>query len=177
MKLNQYCAFLRCVNVKGTNMKMAELSKVFEAAGMTNVITVLASGNVIFSTEQKKETLKQKLENAISSHFNYEAFLFVKDKGAIASILKNNPFTAHQDYHIYAFVGIDGIEQKLMSEFAISKKSMGENAQNVDHIFFWQIAKGNTLETEFGKILGDKNLKNCFTSRNLNTIEKIMKKM
>ena len=64
-------------------MKMAELSKVFEAAGMTNVITVLASGNVIFSTEQKKETLKQKLENAISSHFNYEAFLFVKDKGAI----------------------------------------------------------------------------------------------
>lgn len=64
-----------------------------------------------------------------------------------------------------------------MTEFINSKKAKGENAQIVNHILFWQIAKGNTLETEFGKILGNKNLKNCFTSRNLNTIEKIMKKM
>lgn len=69
-------------------MKMSEIVKVFEAAGMINISTVLASGNVIFSTEQKKETIKSILENAMSSHFNYDAFLFIKDKVEIASILR-----------------------------------------------------------------------------------------
>ena len=46
----RYCAFLRGINVGGTKLKMADLKKEFEAAGFTDVITVLATGNVIFSS-------------------------------------------------------------------------------------------------------------------------------
>jgi hypothetical protein len=47
----------------------------------------------------------------------------------------------------------------------------------VNNIFYWQVPKGNTLDSTFGKILGRKSLKDQFTSRNINTFEKIIKKM
>ena len=58
----KYCAFLRGVNVKGTNMKMADVCQIFEAAGMQEVTSVLASGNLIFSSEEKGSALKILLE-------------------------------------------------------------------------------------------------------------------
>ena len=45
--MKKFCAFLRGVNVKGTNMKMADVCKVFSDAGMQDVSSVLASGNII----------------------------------------------------------------------------------------------------------------------------------
>jgi uncharacterized protein (DUF1697 family) len=51
----KYCAFLRGVNVKGTNMKMAEVCQVFKDAGMKDVASILASGNIVFSSDKKAE--------------------------------------------------------------------------------------------------------------------------
>lgn len=50
----KYCAFLRGVNVKGTNMKMAEVCEVFKKAGMVEVSSVLASGNIIFASDKER---------------------------------------------------------------------------------------------------------------------------
>lgn len=174
---NSYCAFLRGVNVKGTNMKMADVCSVFEKAGMEHVSSVLASGNILFSSARSKSELKKLLEKSMSEHFNYEAFLFVKDKNEVEAVFSNNPFAANADFHIYGFTGIDGIEKTLMAEFEKSVKTEGEEAQIVTNNFYWKVPKGNTLDSSFGKILGRKNLKDAFTSRNLNTFEKALKKM
>lgn len=172
-----FCAFLRGVNVKGTNMKMADVSSVFKQAGVKEVSSVLASGNIIFTSERKEAELKLVLEKAMSDHFSYDAFLFVINIEGVETIFNDNPFHADPDYHVYSFVGIEGIENLLMSEFDKSKKAPGEAAQIIDSNFYWKVPKGNTLESEFGKILGRKNLKNSFTSRNINTFEKVLKKM
>lgn len=84
----KFCAFLRGVNVKGTNMKMADVCKVFEDVGMKNVISVLASGNIIFSSEKNVEELKPLLEKAMSNHFDYEAFLLLNRKLKLQNVLK-----------------------------------------------------------------------------------------
>lgn len=172
----KYCAFLRGVNVKGTNMKMADVCKVFQDAGTENVISVLASGNIIFSSDKKKEELKSILEKSMSEYFNYEAFLFLKTEKETENIWKANPFIDKDDFHSYAFVGNENIENILMKEFQEAAKAKGEEGKIVNNIFYWQVPKGNTLDSGFGKILGKKSLKNQFTSRNLNTFEKIIKK-
>lgn len=172
----KYCAFLRGVNVKGTNMKMAEVCGVFKEAGMEEVSSVLASGNIIFSSDQKADELKTILEKAMSEHFSYEAFLFVKSHEEIQNALHNNPFEKNEDQHIYIFVGNIGIEKILMNAFENASKAENETAEIVDDIFYWKVPKGNTLDSAFGKILGRKNLKDQFTSRNVNTLEKIVKK-
>jgi uncharacterized protein (DUF1697 family) len=175
LKSMQYCAFLRGVNVKGTNMKMAEVGKVFENAGMKEVSSVLASGNILFSSEKSGIELKPILEKSMSEQFDYEAFIFVKNLEEISRIFNDNPFETNPDLHIYGFVGIEGIEKILMQEFERSKKVENEKAEIIGKNFYWQVPKGSTLDSEFGKILGKKSLKNSFTSRNINTFEKILK--
>ncbi|MFL9832910.1 DUF1697 domain-containing protein [Chryseobacterium terrae] len=172
----QYCAFLRGVNVKGTNMKMAEVCQVFKDAGMENVSSVLASGNIVFSSDKNAEKLKSILEKAMSEYFNYEAFLFVKTAEETELFWTKNPFEKDDNFHTYAFVGNENVEKTLMNEFENASKSENEKAEIVENIFYWQVSKGNTLDSSFGKILGKKSLKDQFTSRNINTFEKILKK-
>ncbi|MFP3831503.1 DUF1697 domain-containing protein [Chryseobacterium sp. SIMBA_028] len=170
----KYCAFLRGVNVKGTNMKMADVCQVFKDAGMKEVSSVLASGNIVFSSDKNVDDLKKILEKAMSEYFSYEAFLFVKSQEETEVFWNSIPFEKNENLHIYAFVGIPGVENILMEEF--QKATQAEKAEIVNDIFYWQVSKGNTLDSTFGKVLGKKSLKDQFTSRNINTFEKILKK-
>ena len=56
--MEKYCAFLRGVNVNGTSMKMVDACNVFEVAGMKDISSVLATGNIIFSSESTKTDLE-----------------------------------------------------------------------------------------------------------------------
>lgn len=173
----RYCAFLRGVNVKGTRMKMTEVCSVFEEEGMRNISSVLASGNILFSSDVAVEELKVTLEKAMSDHFSYEAFIFVKSQEEIETIFNNNPFERVPEHHIYCFIGVDSIERMLMSEFEKSRKSPAEEAKLIGSNFYWKVPKGSTLDSEFGNILGRKHLKDSLTSRNINTFEKVLKKI
>ncbi len=172
----KYCAFLRGVNVKGTNMKMADVCQVFKDAGMTEVVSILASGNIVFSSDKNAQDLKVVLEKAMSDRFSYEAFLFIRSKEEVEICWNSIPFEKNDDLHIYAFVGMPGVEKVLMEEFQKAAQSENEKAEIVNDIFYWQVPKGNTLDSTFGKVLGKKSLKDQFTSRNINTFEKILKK-
>ncbi|MEG0925369.1 DUF1697 domain-containing protein [Chryseobacterium sp.] len=172
----KYCAFLRGVNVKGTNMKMADVCQVFKDAGMKEVSSILASGNIIFSSDKNVDDLKKTLEKAMSEYFSYEAFLFVKSQQETEAFWNSIPFGKNENLHIYAFVGIPGVENTLMEEFQKASHAEDEKAEIVNDIFYWQVSKGNTLDSTFGKVLGKKSLKDQLTSRNTNTFEKILKK-
>lgn len=172
----KYCAFLRGVNVKGTNMKMADVCQVFKDAGMEDVVSILASGNIVFSSDKNSDELKKILEKAMSEHFSYEAFLFIKSQEEIENFRNGNPFEKNDHLHSYTFIGNDGIEEILIQEFENASKTENEDAKIVNNIFYWQVPKGNTLDSTFGKVLGKKSLKDQFTSRNINTFEKILKK-
>ncbi|RQO40677.1 hypothetical protein DBR39_06985 [Chryseobacterium sp. KBW03] len=173
----KYCAFLRGVNVKGTNMKMADVCQVFKDAGMKDVSSILASGNIVFSSDKNAEDLKTILEKAMSEHFSYEAFLFVKSQEETAVFWNDIPFEKNESLHIYSFVGMPGVETVLMDEFQKAAQAENEKAEIINGIFYWQVPKGNTLDSTFGKVLGKKSLKDQFTSRNVNTFEKVLKKM
>ncbi|KFC20013.1 DUF1697 domain-containing protein [Chryseobacterium sp. FH1] len=174
--MKNFCAFLRGVNVKGTNMKMAEVCKVFSDAGMQNVSSVLASGNILFQSDTSVINLKGVLEKAMSEHFNYDAFLFLKNENEINDILAKNPFPAIEDFHNYIFLGSEKVEETLLEEFEKATKEEGEKGKIINNIFYWQVPKGQTLNSTFGKVLGKKSLKDKMTSRNINTFEKIIKK-
>lgn len=172
----KYCAFLRGVNVKGTAMKMAEVCNVFKKLGLNNVSSVLATGNIIFESEEKPKILKETLEKELSKHFDYEAFLFLKTNEEVSMIFNKNPFTKDENLHNYVFISKENATNILMEEFKKSRKTENEDAKMVDNTLYWKVEKGNTLNSEFGKILGKKSLKDQFTSRNINTIEKIINK-
>jgi uncharacterized protein (DUF1697 family) len=60
----RYAAFLR--GVSPMNAKMPQLKAAFEAAGFTDVKTVLSSGNVVFTaTRSTPATLERKAESGL----------------------------------------------------------------------------------------------------------------
>lgn len=157
-------------------MKMADVCAVFENVGMKNVVSVLATGNIIFDSEKDEKQLKTLLEKSMTDHFDYEAFLFIRNADDVNKALKNNPFAKSDDYHAYIFITSDDMAETLLNEFNNGKKSDGEAAEIVEKVFYWKIKKGETLNSDFGKILGKKSFKDKITSRNINTFEKIVAK-
>jgi uncharacterized protein (DUF1697 family) len=63
----RYAAFLR--GVSPMNATMPALKAAFEAAGFTDVKTVLSSGNVVFTAPRAAESsLERKAEAAMAKH-------------------------------------------------------------------------------------------------------------
>ncbi|WNQ10900.1 DUF1697 domain-containing protein [Paenibacillus aurantius] len=65
-----YIALLRGINVSGHNkIKMAELRKVLEEAGLTDVQTYIQSGNILFRSELSADVLRERIEGIIHTAF------------------------------------------------------------------------------------------------------------
>ncbi len=119
----------------------------------------------------------EKLEKALSDHFNYEAYIFIKTGEEVKKIAERNPYSKEADFHVYSFITIPDFENELLKTFNEAEKSEGEEAKISENNFYWKVKKGFTLDANFGKILGKKNFKDSLTSRNINTIEKIIAKL
>ena len=89
----RYVAFLR--GVSPLNAKMPELKQSFEAAGFTNVRTVLSSGNVVFDARSAAESsLERKAEASMQDSLGRTFYTIVRSVNALRSLLETDPYTA-----------------------------------------------------------------------------------
>jgi uncharacterized protein (DUF1697 family) len=179
-KLTPYAAFLRGINVGGNKkVPMADLKKVMEKLGYTNVRTILASGNVCFEApKQTNEKLAAEIEKALEKKFGFEVGTLVRTIEEIQTIADADPFK-----------GIKVTPETRLYVTFLSEKPKGKPTQTLDtkagtfkivrtstsDICFVLVLKPgfsspdlmNHLEKEFGKKI---------TTRNWNTVEKVLKK-
>jgi len=88
----RYAAFLR--GVMPFNCKMPALKAAFEAAGFTNVKTVLGSGNVAFDARSSSEqALEQKAEAAMHEQLGRTFFTIVRPIEQLQALLATNPIS------------------------------------------------------------------------------------
>ncbi len=175
--MNNYCAFLRGVNVNGRKLLMADACRVLGDAGMGQVSSLLASGNLVFAADEPQAQLRPLLERALSAHMGDPVSLFVKSSGELEQLLAAQPFEPRADRRIHAFLCEPGFEITLLDAFEQISPADGEAAQIVDGFFYWQCPKGATLDSGFSKILGRKDMREKFTSRNIATIVKVLQRM
>ncbi len=91
--MSRAAAFLRAINVGGHVVKMKELASLFREAGLVNVSTFIASGNVIFeSTGADMRDLERKIEERLFSALGYEVVTFIRSEAEIAEIARRRPF-------------------------------------------------------------------------------------
>jgi uncharacterized protein (DUF1697 family) len=93
----RYVAFLRAINVGGRTIKMDELRKLFEALGLASVETFIASGNVIFESDEDAATLEKQIDNHLHGSLGYQAEAFVRSIADLARIAAHQPF-AESEY-------------------------------------------------------------------------------
>jgi uncharacterized protein (DUF1697 family) len=77
------------------NAKMPELKSCFEAAGFTDVKTVLSSGNVVFSAPAAPEaSLERTAEAAMKKRLGRASLTIVRPLEALRAILASDPYRA-----------------------------------------------------------------------------------
>jgi len=170
--MTRYVALLRGVNVGGVNMKMADLAEVVRGLGYDDVKTVLASGNVLVTASDSAEVAKQRLETALRERFGYEAWVHVLTRDAVAKIVDAYPYPRSDDRHAYVvFILKAEVRDELL---AVELDPAVEQAQAGDGVIYWSVPKGSTLDSAMGKAQSSGRHKPWLTTRNLNTLEKVL---
>jgi len=173
--MTRYAAFLRGVNVGGVNLKMAEVAKALEDAGFTNVQTILASGNVLLESRSGVDAVRKKAEKTLRDAFGYDAWVLAYPVDTVAAISKGYPFDREvEGHHSYVTFVTD---EKVLDELAALAKDAGpdEKIKRGKGVIYWQVPKTGTLDTTIGKTMGKKRYKSSTTTRNLRTVDKVLR--
>lgn len=173
--MTRYVAFLRGVNVGGINIKMAELRKVFAQLGFENSRTILASGNVVFESDRRdRAKLKNEIEAALNAAFGYEAWIVLLDTDTVTRIVDAYPFDEREDWQPYVLMSSDPAPLAELAELRPELDPALERIELGDGVLYWEVCKGETLHSPFGKATGKKRYKSTTTSRNLRTLRKVL---
>jgi uncharacterized protein (DUF1697 family) len=178
--LARYVAFLRAINVGGHTVRMDQLRKHFEDLGLDKVSTFIASGNVIFeSDETNTARLEQRIEHALDKALGYAVGTLLRSDVEIAAIAEHVPFK-----RVERRAG-DRLYIVLLRDapIAAAKRAVHALATERDLLevhgreLYW-LSRGPLMEstindTALGRVLG----KMTTTTRNANTLRRLAAKL
>lgn len=102
--MNAYVALLRGVNLLGAStLKMDDLKAIGAELGLGSPRTLIASGNLLFTSATPEKELRQKLERRLQEHMGREVRVFLRTAGEMEQIVRANPFTDLQGSRVQAF--------------------------------------------------------------------------
>lgn len=173
------CAFLRGINTGGAQIKMSELTNAFADMGFPEAKTVLATGNVLISAPPNadRDALKERIENALSKAFHYNAHILLRSTRELEAIIREaDSLPLPPDCHLYVILCETPLVAGELAElFPTLRHSEQEQLKPLSSELLWIVKKGDTLTSEFGsKVLGGKQYKEKATTRNLNTVRKLL---
>jgi uncharacterized protein (DUF1697 family) len=146
--MTTWIALLRGVNVNGITIRNADLADLFRSLGHTDVRTVLASGNVVFTTTDPVDPveLRASVEQALRDRFGYDAWIVLVRHDALADLVAGFPFAPAADRQV----------------------------ARGDGVVHWSCPKGSSTSTAFAKRAGAARFKRTTTARNTNTLRKLL---
>ena len=170
----KYVAFLRAINVGGhAIIKMADLKKMFESAGLENVQTYIQSGNVIFESEEGVETLAKQIERQLEKAAEYKIELFVRPMREVQAIAEKPPFTAKDGERVYVTFLNKKPAKKEQQALLAFKSEADDFAFRGREVYSLRRDREKSI---FSTNFVEKIIKMPATARNLTTIQKIVAK-
>jgi len=89
----KYVALLRGINVSGKRkILMKDLRELCENNRLKNIETYIQSGNLIFTSSSKADSLEKKIKKMILDHYGFDVPVVVRTKEDIKEIVDSNPY-------------------------------------------------------------------------------------
>lgn len=171
----RYAVLLRGVNVGGVKVTMAELRAALTADGFGEVRTLLASGNVLVDADVAPAEVKSRCERVLRDTFGYEAWVLVYDVAQLRDVVDGYPFARRDEVqHPYVVFSEDGVSAKELAEVGELDPELEEVRLGPHGVLYWQVDRGQTLQSRIGKASGRARYKSTTTTRNLRTVEKLL---
>jgi uncharacterized protein (DUF1697 family) len=88
-----YIALLRGINVGGHRLiKMADLTRMFDAMGFSAARTYIQSGNVVFQAAEQEQPLRQRIEQQIETTFGFPVTVALRTADELARAIAGCPY-------------------------------------------------------------------------------------
>jgi uncharacterized protein (DUF1697 family) len=176
MDTTQYVAFLRAVNVGGRVVKMVELKKIFEQLRLSDVSTFIASGNVIFRSDDATARLHDRIEQGLQRTLGYAVTTMLRDEGEVKTVAAYEAFPAEVRGTGTLYVGF----MRRKASPAAVKKAVALQTE-IDALqvhgreVYW-LARNNIAEATITGAAIEKALQTPVTFRNINTVRRLAAK-
>ncbi|WP_337100509.1 DUF1697 domain-containing protein [Paenibacillus sp. YIM B09110] len=174
-----FVALLRGINVGGNNkIDMKQLKRTFEAIGLTDVVTYINTGNIVFTDGSRlAQELSERLEEAIAADFGLTIKVMVRHLDEIKAIMDKLPDSWTNDANMKSDVLYlwDGINEESVLE-KLTIKPQIDRVIYVHGAILWSYDRVNAGKSGMGKIIGTKVYQQT-TVRNVNTARKIYELM
>ena len=170
----KYVALLRGINVgKGVRVSMKALKDLLEGLGLSDVVTYLNSGNVVFDSTLSASELTQLIEDGLERAFGEKILTLVKTSAEMIEIAESIPSKwssndGEQTYVAYLFSDVD--EPSLVSELPVKRQFM--SISYTPGAVVWNIKRENYNRSQITKIVGHSSYARM-TTRNVNTARKL----
>lgn len=89
--MTRYIAFIRGIN-GGLTLKMVDLRQLFERLEFRNIQTVLATGNVVFESSERREDIIRRIEQGLYETYNYKTTVILYTEQDLRQLVKIRPF-------------------------------------------------------------------------------------
>ena len=106
--MTAYVALLRGVNLLGVStIKMADLRAIAESLGLHSPRTFIASGNLLFLSNEHEQAIQAMLEGRLAQHMARKIRAMVRTAEEMAAVVRANPFPDSPGPSVQAFF-LDG---------------------------------------------------------------------
>jgi len=176
--VSRYVAFLRAINVGGHVVKMDLLRRLFEELGFTGVETVIASGNVLFSSSARNASaLEEKIERHLASALGYEVATFIRTPGEMQAVADFDPFPGLvKDGHTVSVAFLKKHPGKPIAERLHGMRTDYDELLVHDRELYW-LARGRTSDSKVWRTPMEKVLAGPATLRNVTTVRRLAGKL
>jgi uncharacterized protein (DUF1697 family) len=177
--MTRYIALLGSINVGGNRLLMSELREALEREDFADVETVVASGNVLFSHDERpSEGLAEKIAYVVKERFGIDTFAAVRSRDELAAAIADNPFRHDGEARFVHTIFLDQpLDRETFEAFA-SNYAGHERLAPGGREFFVDFVDGiadSKLDPAMKKA---KVLAGCrATARNLRSLQRILDKM
>ena len=172
----RYAAFLRAINVGGHVVKMDRLRTLFEQMNLSNVKTVIASGNVLFDSPLKNgAALEQKIERQLHMSLGYGVATFIRTTAELERIAAYEPFPAaitKKPYHAI-YVSFLGAEPSAEAHRAVLALRSGNDEFHIHQRELYWLARKPFSESVINGAILERTLGMPATARNVTTVRRI----
>ncbi len=119
--MTSFVALLRAVNVGGTGkLAMRDLEALCREAGISNVRTYIASGNVMFTSDAAEPELKAAIEARLLAHAGKRVGVLVRTAAEMAGVVADNPFADAPGNRVIA-IFLNGRTSSYMLEGVVGR--------------------------------------------------------
>ena len=99
--MTTYVSLLRGVNLgPTTQVSMPDLKRVYADLGLEDVVTYIRSGNVVFASKASPETLRGRIEDAITRELSMQVDVVIRSHDEMTDTLARNPFPDADPAHL-----------------------------------------------------------------------------